>query len=131
MPRTILLRGLSLAAVSLMLAAAGTATPPVTINGGGAVSPQQDLSAANNPATGAPRSEFSTFNAGSSSVQFGTYWATNSGVAQNAFLRNDLTCLIDASTSANGGSCIGPVGGTNTVHYVASDATLTGLQISS
>jgi len=134
MTRVFLLRTLSVAALTAGLAPAtaqASTTTPAIINGGGATSPQYEYAGAGNPTTKAPAGEFSVFNAGDSAVNFGTYWGPGSGTGQKAFLLNDLTCDIDGQTGANSGSCIGPVGGANTVHYGTSDNPLSAAQISS
>ncbi len=132
MTRVTLLRTLSVAALAAGLAPppGHATTTPAIINGGGATSPQFDLSGANNPTTNAPRSEFSLFNSTATAVQFGTYWGSGSGAGQKAFIINDLTCDIDGATGANSGSCVGPAGGANTVYYGTSDNPLSAAQIS-
>jgi hypothetical protein len=124
MSRADLLRSLS--AIALISAAAGAAqaTSVPVINGGGATSPQGDYAGPNNPNTGAPTSELSTFNAATSTVQFGTYWGSGSA-GQTAFLNNDLTCDINKVQNLNGGKCSGTPGGADTVHYAFSDSALT------
>ena len=74
--------------------------------------------------------EFSIFNASSAGATFGSYWEAGSGSGQTAFLNDDLTCDINKVTGDNGGACSGTAPGTtNYVDYGASDATLSGTQI--
>jgi ABC-type phosphate transport system substrate-binding protein len=130
MTRLHLLRTLSVAALSAGLAPT-VANAQAIINGGGATATQFDYAGSNNPTTGAPRSEFSTYNAAQTAVQFGTYWGSGSGTGQKAFIVDDLTCDIDGTTGANSGSCVGPAGGAgNIVHYGVSDNPLSAAQIS-
>lgn len=121
MSRELLLRSLSAVALAV---AASPAFADSVINGGGATAAQGDYAGPNDPKTGAPLSELSTFNAGTTSVQFGTYWGSGSGTGQTAFLNNDLTCDINKVTGNNGGACSNTPGGANTVHYAVSETTL-------
>jgi len=84
--------------------------------------------------------EYSKFNPGSAvpdrqlppqmpPAMFSTYWAAGTPVGQQAFFADDLTCDIDAVTGANGGACVGPAGGGNTVSYAASDAVFSSAQL--
>jgi hypothetical protein len=127
MTRALLLRTLSAAALSACAAHGAYASS--IINGGGATSPQGDYAGPNNPNTGAPLSEFSTYNQAQTAVQFGTYWGSGA-TGQTAFLNDDLTCDINKVTGNNGGACSNTPGGANTVHYNASDSVLTSTQIS-
>ncbi len=127
MTRTILLRTLSVAALAAGAAGAAQAKAPLVINGGGATSPQADYAGPNNGTT--PTSEFSLYNSTAKTVQFGTYWGSGSGVGQQAFLQNDLTCDINKVTGANSGKCANTPGGANTVHYGLSDTPLNSTQI--
>jgi phosphate transport system substrate-binding protein len=131
MSREILLRTLSVAALAAALAPAVVQAATVqTLNGGGATSPQADYAGTNDPNTGAPRSELSLYNTTSTKVTFGTYWGSGSGVGQQAFLQNDLTCDINKVTGANGGKCNNTPGGANAVHYGTSDSVLNATQVS-
>jgi hypothetical protein len=66
------------------------------------------------------------------SATFSTYWAAGSGIGQQAFLADDLSCDIDAVTGANGGACTGDGGAPgNTVSYAASDIGFSEAQIES
>ena len=124
MSRAHLLRTLSAAALAATAASAAYATTtPAIINGGGATSPQGDYAGPNN-SSGAPTSELSTFNAGETAVQFGTYWGSGS-TGQTAFLNNDLTCDINKVNNLNGKNCSNTPGGADTVHYAFSDGALT------
>jgi ABC-type phosphate transport system substrate-binding protein len=83
--------------------------------------------------------EFNTFNQSNPAAKFTNYdgdnladflyWPSGSGTGQSAFLANTLSadCLKVAPTDTGCGS---GVGGINTVHYGASDATLSTSQIS-
>jgi phosphate transport system substrate-binding protein len=124
MRRTTLLLGLSAAALS---AAAQAATTPAIINGGGAASQQFDYAAPD--VNKAPVSEFFTFDADQKKVSFGTYWSTTSGAAQTGLLNDDLSCIENKSTGANGGNCYGTVGGASTVHYAVSESVLSSATI--
>ncbi|MEJ0045452.1 MAG: substrate-binding domain-containing protein [Rhodospirillales bacterium] len=131
MSRPFLLRTLSVAALAAGLSPVAFAKPKpaVIINGGGATSPQADYAGTNDPNTGAPRSELSYFNSVTTKQQFGTYWGSGSGVGQQAFLQNDLTCDINKVTGANTGKCNNTPGGANTVHYGTSDTPLNSTQV--
>jgi phosphate transport system substrate-binding protein len=62
-------------------------------------------------------------------VSFGTYWSTISGSAQAAVITNDLSCLVNKVTGANGGNCNGTViGGPETTHYGISESVLSSTQ---
>jgi len=128
MARSLLLQTISVAALNACLGTA--AFGQAIINGGGATSPQGDYAGANNPSTGAPLSEFSTYNAAQSAVRFGTYYGVGS-TGQTALLNNDLTCDINKLTGNNGGLCSNTPGGPDTVHYAASDSVFTATQIGS
>jgi phosphate transport system substrate-binding protein len=129
MSRSYLLRTLSVAALAAALSPAAHAKVIPVINGGGATSPQADYAGSNDPKTGAPRSEMSLYNSTATTVQFGTYWGSGSGVGQQAFLNDDLTCDINKVTGANGGNCSNTRGGVNTVHYGTSDTPLNSTQV--
>ena len=107
--------------------AAFAKTVPV-INGGGATA-EEGAYAGPNSSGGQPLSEFSTFNTGTTAVQFGTFWGSSSGTGQTAFLNNDLTCDINKVTGANGGNCSNTPGGADTVHYNVSESTLNTTQV--
>jgi hypothetical protein len=114
----------ALACISTFAAAQTSA-----INGGGAASVGYDLSAAPYVLNGTTyTSEFTLYNSTTTGATFGTYWASGSGVGQQAFLNNDLTCDINKVTGNNNGACSNTPGGSNTVHYGTSDATLTSSQ---
>jgi ABC-type phosphate transport system substrate-binding protein len=73
--------------------------------------------------------EFSTFNASKPTATFSTYWESGSGTGQAAFIGDDL--CTDINKVQGGTSCTKAAGATgNTVMYGASDATLSGAQIS-
>jgi ABC-type phosphate transport system substrate-binding protein len=128
--RATLLRTLS--ATALSAAASSAFAQPIPIQGGGASSAVGNYAGPNNSSTGAPESEFSTFNAAQSVVAFSTYWSAGSGSGQTAFINDDLTCDTNKVNNLNGGKCSGtPPGTTNYVDYAISEATLTGTQISS
>ena len=115
-------------AAAAPLATQAFAAPGITVNGGGAASQEFDYAAPD--VNGAPVSEMSLYNAGQSRVSFGTYWSTISGAAQAAMLTDDLTCLENKVTGANGGNCSGTlIGGADTVHYAVSELTLNSTQI--
>jgi hypothetical protein len=122
---------LKYSALFAFAAAAPFATPAiaaVTINGGGAASQEFDYAAPD--VNGTPVSEMSLYNSAQSQVSFGTYWATISGAAQAAMLTDDLTCLENKVTGANGGNCSGTlIGGANTVHYGVSESVFNSTQI--
>lgn len=114
-----------------LLASAVSANPSVItpdataigINGGGDTLADEVLAG-----TGG---EFALFNSTATKATLGTFWAAGSGPSQNALIYDDLTCDIDAVTGANGGTCVGPDGGTNnTVDYAAAVGKLTSSQIS-
>jgi hypothetical protein len=128
MTLSVRLQTLPIAALAAMQAAAfnPASAAPAIINGGGATSPQGDY-AGPNSSTGAPLSEFSTYNAAQSAVAFGFYYGVGS-TGQTAFLNDDLTC--DINYLANGGPCSNTPGGANTVHYATSDSALKSSQIS-
>ncbi|MEJ0048959.1 MAG: substrate-binding domain-containing protein [Rhodospirillales bacterium] len=120
----------ALAAASVAPFAPAALAAPVVINGGGAASQYFDYAAPD--VNGNPVSEMSIYNAGQSKVSFGTYWSTISGAAQAAMLTNDLSCLENKVTGANGGNCNGTViGGPETVHYGVSESVLSSTQIAS
>jgi hypothetical protein len=129
MSRSFLLRTLSVIAIAAAASPAARATTSVTINGGGATSPQADYAGPNDPNTGAPTSEFSLYNSTVTAVQFGTYWGSGSGTGQQAFIQDDLTCDINKVTGANSGKCSNTPGGADTVHYGLSDTPLSSTQI--
>jgi phosphate transport system substrate-binding protein len=115
-------------AAAAPLATAAFAAPAVTLNGGGAASQEFDYAAPD--VSGTPVSEMSLYNAGQSRVSFGTYWSTISGAAQAAMLTDDLTCLENKVTGANGGNCSGTlIGGADTVHYGVSESVFNSTQI--
>jgi ABC-type phosphate transport system substrate-binding protein len=122
MSRHALMLGLSMAALST-----ASLAQPAVINGGGAASQKFEYAAGdvNNAAV----SEFSLFNAQQTSVAFGTYWSTTSGVAQTGLINDDLTCLINQVQSGTG--CSGTPGGADTVHYAVSESVLSPATISS
>jgi hypothetical protein len=127
MYRVVLLRTLSVAALAAGLSPSqGFAAAPAILNGGGATSPQADYAGPNNGNT--PTSEFSLFNSTYSKANFGTYWGSGSGVGQQAFINDDLTC--DINKVQNGGKCSGTPGGADTVHYAASDTPVSSTQLS-
>ncbi len=111
----------------MQAAAFSPALAQAVINGGGATAPQGDYAGPNNSSTGAPLSEFSTYNASQSAVAFGFYYGVGS-TGQTAFLNDDLTC--DINFLANGGPCSNTPGGANTVHYATSDSVLSSTKIS-
>jgi len=114
-------------AAATPVATTAFAAPAVPINGGGAASQEFDYAAPD--VSGAPVSEMSLYNAGQSHVSFTTYWATISVSAQAAMLTDDLTCLENKVTGANGGNCSGTlIGGADTVHYAVSESTLNSTQ---
>ena len=127
MPASFLLRTVSAAA--LATCAVQSARAASIINGGGATSPQGNYAGPNDPNTGAPLSEFSTYNQAQTAAQFGTYWGSGA-TGQTAFLNDDLTCDINKVTGNNNGACSNSPGGANTVHYAASDSVLSSTQIS-
>jgi ABC-type phosphate transport system substrate-binding protein len=99
------------------------------INGGGSTLAKYDYAASPYVINGTTyTSEFTLFNAGTTGATFGTYWASGSGVGQQSFLNDDLTCDINKVTGNNGGACNNTPGGANTVDYGASDATLSSTQ---
>jgi ABC-type phosphate transport system substrate-binding protein len=74
--------------------------------------------------------EFSIYNASTTGATFGSSWESGSGAGQSAFLNDDLTCDINKVNGNNGGACSGEAPGTNNyVDYGASDATLSGSQL--
>jgi hypothetical protein len=79
-----------------------------------------------NPGSAAPTRPTGPTGPGAKHATFSTYWAAGSGVGQEAFFNDDLSCDIDAVTGANGGACIGKE---DFVAYAASDAVLTPAQI--
>jgi hypothetical protein len=103
------------------------AQTPVTINGGGAASQLFDYAAPD--VNGQPVSEEFLFNSLQSKAAFGTYWYTTSKNAQTAMVNNDLTCLENGQTGANGGACYNTPGGADAVHYAISETTLSGTAI--
>ena len=129
MNRHQLMIGLSAITLAATAAVAGTrvAKPTAIINGGGAASQQFDYAAPD--VNDAPVSEFLTFDSEQNGVSFGTYWSTTSGAAQTGLLNDDLSCIENKSTGANGGNCYGTVGGAATVHYAISESTLSSTQI--
>jgi hypothetical protein len=61
---------------------------------------------------------------------FSTYWNAGSGIGQEAFLNDDLSCDVNAVTGQNLGACSGAAGASgNTVTYAASDIALSAAQI--
>ncbi len=58
------------------------------------------------------------------------YWPAGSGSGQAAFLNDDISCDTNKVLNLNGGNCSGTVGGSASVDYGASDATLSSTQIS-
>ncbi len=125
MYRLVLLRTLSAAALVAGFSPSFAASPTI-INGGGATSPQADYAGPDNGNT--PTSEFSLFNSTYKKANFGTYWGSGSGVGQQAFINDDLTC--DINKVQNGGKCAGTPGGADTVHYSASDTPVSSTQLS-
>ncbi len=121
--------GISATAMAATAAVAGTraAKPVAIMNGGGAASQQFDYAAPD--VNGAPVSEFLTFDSEQTGVSFGTYWSTTSGAAQTGLLNDDLSCIENKATGANGGNCYGTVGGAATVHYAVSESILSSTQI--
>jgi hypothetical protein len=115
-------------AAAAPLATHAFAAPAITLNGGGAASQEFDYAAPD--VNGAPVSEMSLYNSSQRRVSFGTYWSTISGAAQAAILTDDLSCLENKVTGANGGNCNGsPIGGAETVHYGVSESTFSSTQI--
>jgi ABC-type phosphate transport system substrate-binding protein len=103
------------------------------IQGGGAQSAEFDYfkelalyNSTVNPATAA------TFhNSDGDNANDTLYWPSASGTGQSAFLKNELGCDY-AKVVSNSSTCSPTtVGGAYTVHYAASDATLTSAQIAS
>jgi hypothetical protein len=129
MSREFLRRTLSVAALAAALSPASGLAQIATLNGGGATSPQADYAGTNDPNTGAPRSEFSLWNSTKQKATFGTYWGSGSGVGQQAFIQNDLTCDINKVTGNNSGKCSNTPGGANAVHYGTSDSVLSTAQV--
>ena len=131
MTRATLLRTLSVTALAAAMSPAVQAKtkPAVIINGGGSTSAQAYLSAPNNPNTNAPQSEMSYYNSVETKFQFGTYWGSGSGVGQQAFIQDDLTCDINKVTGGNSGHCNNTPGGADTVHYGTSDIPLSSTQV--
>jgi hypothetical protein len=129
MKRALLSRTLSAGALSAVAAVSANAQT-ASIQGGGAASVTGNYAGPNNATTGAPLSEFSTFNAAQSAVAFSTYWATSSTSAQSALINDDLSCVTNKVNNLNGGQCsnMSP-GTTNYVDYAISEATLTTAQI--
>jgi hypothetical protein len=103
------------------------AQTPVTLNGGGAASQLFDYAAPD--VNGQPVSEEFLFNSLQSKAAFGQYWYTTSKNAQTAMVNNDLTCLENGQTGANGGACYNTPGGADAVHYAISETTLSGTSI--
>jgi len=127
MTRSHLLGAASAAALACLPLLAIAATKP-PIQGGGSTLAEFDYSPGNGPVTSG---EFSIFNALPPTATFSTYWESGSGTGQEAFILDDLTCDI-SKVQTGVATCSGPAGGAgNTVDYGASDAVLSGAQISS
>jgi phosphate transport system substrate-binding protein len=116
MTRSILLRTLSFAAI--VVHSAAFAQPPTSVQGGGSTAAQGDYT-----------TELATYNATTTGDTYSTYWGSGSGAGQQAFINDDLTCDINKVTGANSGKCSNTPGGTDTVHYGASDTPLNSTQI--
>jgi ABC-type phosphate transport system substrate-binding protein len=128
MSRTHLL-GTASAAALACISSFAFAQSVTAIQGGGSTLAKYDYAAAPYVINGTTyTSEMSLYNSTTSGYPFSTYWASGSGVGQQSFLNNDLTCDINKVTGNNGGACGNTPGGTNTVHYGASDATLSSSQ---
>jgi ABC-type phosphate transport system substrate-binding protein len=125
MTRTQLLGAVSAAALSCLSVGANAQS---VINGGGSTLAQFDYGLGAPNAT--PAGEFGLFNSSSPApaATIGTYWEAGSGTGQLALLNDDLTCDITKALTGTA-TCAGVPGGANTVHYGASDATLSSTQI--
>ncbi len=108
-----------LATAALATLAAPASAQTKMVNGGGS-----------DDATYAYNAQFAVFNkANPTRPQMGPHLPAGSAAGVAAFLNNDLTCLTDALSGANGGACANQPGGANSVHYGTSDVPLTAGQI--
>jgi hypothetical protein len=125
--RKIWLGSVSVAALACASSLAGAQTS--AINGGGAAGDGYDYAGSPYVINGVTyTSEFTLYNSTTTGATFGTYWSTNSGTAQQAFLNDDLTCDINKVTGNNGGLCSNTPGGGDSVYFAASQATLNSTQ---